>query len=69
MCFMIRVMYGEGSCWTKRFGFTSDSETATEDFDKAVKSINKIYKETGRFKTQQEVLKHFKKYGFTQYPL
>lgn len=69
MNFTIRIMYGEDPGWTKRFGFYSDAETATEDFDKAVKSINQIYHAQGRFRTKQEVVSHFKQYGFTQYAL
>lgn len=59
----IRIMYGNK---LKVFSFTSDvdDETAVEEFDKAVKSINKIYKEKGRFSTKEEVMKHFAKYGF-----
>jgi hypothetical protein len=59
-------MYGEGVTRVKRFGFTSESETAAEDFDKAVKEINKVYHESGHFHTKEEVNNHFKKYGFNE---
>jgi hypothetical protein len=59
-------MYGDNVVYTKKFGFTTGSTTADEDFDKAVKEINKIYHENGHFKTKQEVLEHFRKYGFSE---
>jgi hypothetical protein len=59
-------MYGESITRVKRFGFISNSETAVEDFDNAVKEINKIYHESGHFRTKEEVNNHFKKYGFTE---
>lgn len=61
--FSIRIYYNENVL--KLFTFaTNNDETAEEEFDKAVKEINKIYKENGRFKTQKEVIDHFSKYGF-----
>ena len=65
MAYSIRVMYGKGVPATKRFSFESLTEANADiEFDKAVKEINKIYKETGRFDTMEEVVNHFKKYGF-----
>ena len=50
------------------FSFATDKdETAEEEFDKAVKEINRIYHETGRFATKEEVVKHFAKYGFYRF--
>lgn len=65
--FHIRVMYGSK---LKRFNFCSneeDDEKAAIEFDKAVKEINRIYKESGRFATENEVILHFSKYGFYRY--
>lgn len=60
--FNIRVMFGNQ---IQMFSFATDKdETAEEKFDEAVKEINRIYHETGRFDTKEEVTKHFAKYGF-----
>lgn len=68
MSFVINIMYGEVAK-TKRFRFYSESSIAEEQFDKAVKEINEIYHTTGRFKTIEEVINHFAKYGFSRAPL
>ena len=65
MSFMISIMYGEVAK-TKRFRFYSESSIAEEMFDKAVKDINEIYHTNGRFKTMEEVINHFAKYGFSR---
>lgn len=63
--FYIRIMFGNQ---LQSFGFATDNdETAEEDFDKAVKEINKIYHDTGRFSTKEEVIAHFAKYGFHRF--
>ena len=55
-------MYGDV---IEQFVFDNlDSENADKRFDEAVKEINRIYKEKGRFETYAEVKKHFQKYGF-----
>ena len=60
--YKIRIMYGDV---IEQFIFdTLDSENADKRFDEAVKDINRIYKEKGRFETYAEVKKHFQKYGF-----
>ena len=60
--YKIRIMYGDV---IEQFVFdTLDSENADKRFDEAVKEINRIYKEKGRFETYAEVKKHFQKYGF-----
>ena len=60
--YKIRIMYGDV---IEQFVFdTLDSENADKRFDEAVKEINRIYKEIGRFETYAEVKKHFQKYGF-----
>ena len=60
--YKIRIMYGDV---IEQFVFdTLDSENADKRFDEAVKVINRIYKEKGRFETYAEVKKHFQKYGF-----
>ena len=60
--FHIRVMFGNQ---LQTFSFATDEDkTAEEEFDKAVKEINRIYHDTGRFTTKEEVVKHFAKYGF-----
>ena len=46
--------------------FLADTPQGKE-FDKAVKEINRIYHETGRFATKEEVMKHFAKYGFYRF--
>lgn len=64
MVYSIRIMYG-ASALTKRFRFeTEDKENSIDKFDAAVKELNKIYKENGRFETVKEVEDHFKKYDF-----
>lgn len=65
MSYLINIMYGD-IAFTKRFRFDSDKEDDSEDFDRAVKDINKMYHENGRFKTSEEVVEHFRKYGFYQ---
>ena len=63
--FNIRVMFGNQ---VQMFSFATDNdETAEEKFDEAVKEINRIYCETGRFATKEEVIKHFAKYGFYRF--
>lgn len=60
--YKIRIMYGDV---IEQFVFDNlDSENADKRFDEAVKEINRIYKEKGRFETYAEVKKHFQKYGF-----
>ena len=60
--YKIRITYGDV---IEQFIFdTLDSENADKRFDEAVKEINRIYKEKGRFETYAEVKKHFQKYGF-----
>ena len=60
--YKIRIMYGDV---IEQFVFDNlDSENADKRFDEAVKEINSIYKEKGRFETYAEVKKHFQKYGF-----
>ena len=60
--YKIRIMYGDV---IEQFIFdTLDSENADKRFDEAVKEINRIYKEKGRFETYAEVKKHFQRYGF-----
>lgn len=60
--YKIRIMYGDV---IEQFIFdTLDSENADKRFDEAIKEINRIYKEIGRFETYAEVKKHFQKYGF-----
>lgn len=60
--YKIRIMFGDV---IEQFIFdTLDSENADKRFDEAVKEINRIYKEKGRFETYAEVKKHFQKYGF-----
>ena len=64
MAYSIRIMYGTPAL-TKRFRFeTEDKENSADKFDKAVKELNQIYKENGRFETIKEVENHFKKYDF-----
>lgn len=64
MAYSIRIMYGTPAL-TKRFRFeTGDKENSADKFDKAVKELNQIYKENGRFETIKEVENHFKKYDF-----
>lgn len=63
--FNVRVMFGNQ---VQMFCFATDKdETAEEKFDEAVKEINRIYHETGRFDTKEEVTKHFAKYGFYRF--
>lgn len=63
--FHIRIMFGNQ---LQMFSFATDKDdTAEEEFDKAVKEINRIYHETGRFATKEEVMKHFAKYGFYRF--
>ena len=70
MGYLIRIMYGkENPAHIKRFRFESKSETADADFDKAVKEINEINHTKGRLNTQEEKLKHYKKYGFSRISL
>lgn len=63
--YLIKVMFGPCKM-VKRFRFMPIADATAEDFDKAVKAINAKYKESGRYETQEEVLQHFRKYGFTQ---
>lgn len=63
--YLIKIMFGPCKM-IKRFRFVPIDDATAEDFDKAVKSINEKYKNSGRFDTQDEVLNHFKKYGFQQ---
>ena len=44
--------------------FAPIAEQGDEEFDKAVNAINEIYKTSGRYKTEKEVLEHFRSYGF-----
>lgn len=63
--FNIRVMFGNH---VQMFSFaTNNDETAEEKFDEAVKEINRIYHETGKFDTKEEVTNHFAKYGFYRF--
>lgn len=66
MSYLIRIMYGKDVATTQRFRFDAIDNQTDDDFDKAVKSLNKIYKERGRFDTQQEIIEHFKKYGYNR---
>lgn len=66
MACMIRVMYGDTTPLLKKFRFESDADNEAYRFDLAVKEINRLYKENGRFKTKEEVVAHFSKYGFYQ---
>lgn len=68
MSYSIRVMYGEVQ-HIKKFGFYSLDKDADTRFDVAVKELNKLYHENGRFATTNEVVKHFNKYGFIQVAL
>lgn len=68
MSYLINIAFGNVRT-VKRFRFESESETSDEDFDKAVKSINKKYKDNGRFMSQSEVIDHFKKFGFYRLPI
>ena len=63
--YLINIMFGPNKM-VKRFRFTPIAEQGDEEFDKAVKAINEIYKTSGRYKTEKEVLEHFKSYGFTR---
>lgn len=64
MSYMINIMYGDRA-HMQRFRFDGgDMENQDAKFDEAVKAINKVYKENGRYKTSTEVINHFKKYGF-----
>lgn len=61
-------MYGKNEpAKIKRFRFDSSSETAKEDFDKAVKELNIIYKTNGRFDTKEEILEYFKNMGSREF--
>ena len=54
MGYLINIMYGKNEpAKIKRFRFDSSSETAEEDFDKAVKALNIIYHINGRFNKQE----------------
>lgn len=66
MSYLIRIMYGKDVATTQRFRFDAMSNQTDDDFDKAVKDLNQIYKERGRFDTQQEIIEHFKKYGYNR---
>ena len=68
MSYVINIAFGKTRT-IKRFRFESDSITSNEDFDKAVKSINEKYKTSGRFMTQEEVIEHFKDFGFQRLAL
>lgn len=61
--YRIRIEYGDALVDT--FVLHSGSETHKEDFDKAVKAIEGLYRENGRFESRQLVLEHFAKYGFS----
>lgn len=63
--YLINIMFG-ASKRIKRFRFNPINNATPEDFDKAVKAINAKYKESGVYSTQEEVLEHFKQYGFEQ---
>ena len=65
--FHIRISVGQR---IQRFDFaTNNYESAEIDFDKAVKELNSIYKTTGKFSTEEEVIDHFLKYGFYKYKM
>lgn len=64
MSYVIRIMYGD-SKHIQRFRFDTDNTSnPDEKFDEAVKEINKLYKENGRYKTVGDVINHFSRYGF-----
>ena len=48
----------------KRFRFAPLSDETDVEFDAAIKAINAKYAESGRYQTEQEVIDHFKRYGF-----
>ena len=61
--YLINIMFGEPR-QLKRFRFVPIEDANVTDFDKAVKELNEIYKERGRFSSQAEIISHFYKYGF-----
>ena len=63
--YLINIMFGSAKM-VKRFRFAPIAEQGDEEFDKAVKAINEIYKTSGRYKTEKEVLEHFRSYGFVR---
>ena len=68
MYYHIRITYGGtgDDATTERFTFYSEKDTHEEDFDAAVKEINRLYKENGHFGKRSDVVNHFAKYGFSQ---
>ena len=66
--FSIRVNIGDNNV-TRHFEFVHKDynikkEKAEKEFDKAVKELNHIYKDYGRFATSYGVINLFDKYGF-----
>lgn len=65
----IRINYGDNNT-THLFEFVHKSymslsnEKQNEDFDKAVKELNRIYSTYGRFATTTGIIKLFDSFGF-----
>lgn len=69
--FNIRVNIGDNNITNKFFFVHKEWQTLSEDkqieqFDLAVKELNKVYKDYGRFATKIGVTKLFSKYGFEE---
>ena len=69
--YYIHINYGDNEI-TKRFVFihkeyqTLSKEAQDAAFDEAVKELNHIYKDYGRFATQVGILRLFDRFGFEQ---
>jgi hypothetical protein len=69
--FNIRVAYGSDRT-VRQFHFvakdqTLDHEVQIGNFDAAVKELNRIYEDYGRFATIKGVCALFRKFGFEEY--
>ena len=65
----IRVNHGDANITTKFYFVHKDWATISQEdsdtaFDKAVKELNRVYKNYGRFATEVGIVKLFESFGF-----
>lgn len=71
MLFSIRINTGDDNITTVFYFVHKDSHSLSQEqqiteFDKAVKELDHIYKDYGRFATSTGVVRLFKHFGFEQ---